>query len=99
MERFSIYWATVKFEDTEEIKMRPILILDDNTSYVLSMPMTSQSPRADEYTIKHWAEAGLKKPTTIRTGKRLTVSTKDIREQIGILHEDDILLLRFRYSL
>lgn len=99
MEKFSIYWAKIKFEDSDDSKIRPILIIDDMTSYVLSMPMTSQSPRGDEYAIKHWKEAGLDKQTTIRTEKRLSVLAVDIHEYIGKLSDEDILILRFRYSI
>jgi hypothetical protein len=99
MERFSIWRAKVKFDDSAEIKERPILVINEQTFFVMSFPITGTSPRANEYVIRHWKEAGLSKPSTIRTGKRMKIQKGDMLNQIGKLVEEDILLLQNRHLL
>jgi hypothetical protein len=99
MERFTIWRAKVKFDESDEIKERSILVVDERTFFVMSFPITGTSPRANEYVIRHWKEAGLSKPSTIRTGRRMKILKDDILNQIGKLAEEDILLLQYRHLL
>lgn len=53
--------------------------------------MTSQPPRLGEYVLRCWKEAGLLKPTTVRTSKRLALDVVNMRRRIGTLSPIDII--------
>ena len=60
MQRYEIWWAQVRFEDTPEIKRRPVLIWND-LAYVIAYKMTSadRGDSREEFRIEYWKEAGL----------------------------------------
>lgn len=93
--KWELWFAYVKFEDDPyKLKERPVLILDNNTAYILSAFITSHIPRSNyfgEYAIKEWKAAGLKKASTIRLSKRLPLVEEDLIYKIGKLHPIDIL--------
>lgn len=94
MSRWDVCIAEVPFEDLPETKIRPVLILDDTAVIIECLKMTGQPPRAGEYVLKNWKEAGLHKPTVVRISKRLALSRERIRKQIGTLSVVDIAELQ-----
>ena len=44
-EPWEIWWADVKFKESDTEKRRPIIVLDDDTVLVLALYVTSASPR------------------------------------------------------
>lgn len=92
---WEIWWAKVKFEDDPSmIKERPVLVISvENASYI-SLKMTSSEPRPDfqgEYQVVEWKQAGLTKPTVIRSSKVLELFKRDFGTKIGNLPLQDIL--------
>lgn len=91
MNRWDIFLADVPFEDVPQSKVRPVLVLDDAAFLVDCLKMTSHPPRAGEYVLQRWREAGLHKPTTVRLSKRLLLHPSVFRKHIGSLHAVDII--------
>ena len=94
------HWAHVVFEDSDEVKRRPVLIIDESNAVIISFKMTG-TDRGDnvrEYRIEKWQEAGLSKPTSVRLDKILHLQKTDLDGKIGRLQEIDIIKIRFRMS-
>ncbi len=86
--RWDIWIAKVGFEAQDGFKIRPVLIIDGTCCCVLSLKITSHTPREGydgEYQIIEWKEAGLMKPSTIRITKRLSLPTDSFVKRIGRL--------------
>lgn len=49
MKQWDVYLADVPFEDLPEVKLRPVIILEDSVIVVDCLKMTSQPPRRGEY--------------------------------------------------
>lgn len=89
--KYDIYLAKVVFEDNKEkAKIRPVLILENNKIYVICYKITSQINKYNEYKILNWEEAGLLKPSMIRTNKKLQINKTDIIKKLGHLSNIDI---------
>ena len=95
-QRWEIWWAYVAFEEGNDGKERPVLILEDGTVCVIALMITSheQRPVYGEYDITKWQSAGLKKPSTIRTTRRLKLDESNLISKIGDLQPFDIVLLQ-----
>lgn len=97
MERYEIWRAKVKFEDSPEIKERPVLIWNDKIFIIAyKMTGTDRGDGKDEYRIKFWKEAGLDKPTSVRLQKVLRLEKKDLLYKIGELDKRERLTFDFR---
>ena len=96
-QKWEIWTARVKYQDTVGEKVRPVLIYDNKTAYFLSFKITSHEPRANfrgEYRIKYWKEAGLHLPSTVRCSEALNLEEADIFSKIGRLDMADIREVR-----
>ena len=90
--RWDIWIAKVKYEDSEEVKVRPVLIVNGMERCVLSLKITSHTPRESfdgEYQVVEWEKAGLIKPSTIRIGKRIILPEEAFIKKIGRLTDID----------
>lgn len=96
MNPYDIYLAEVPFEDVEGAKVRPILILEDKACLISCLPITSNTARSEDYIIKKWKEAGLKKPSAIRILNVLELDVSMIDRKIGTLHPVDIIGIQNR---
>lgn len=97
MNNWEIWWANVKFEDCEQVKCRPVLVVDQRISYILSFKITSHSARKryfGEYEIVQWQAAGLEKPSVVRLSKRLELQESDFVGRMGSLSDSDIMAIR-----
>ncbi len=99
MTKWDVYIAEVPFEDLAEMKVRPVVILEDSVALVDCLKLTSQTPRYGEYVLQKWSEAGLLKPTTVRISKRLALKPDLFRKRIGSLHPIDILEIQKLLSM
>lgn len=97
-EPWDIWWANVKFRESGEEKRRPIIILDDRTAFVLSLYVTSSSPRPgySDYVVQDWEMAGLPKQSTIHLDERLRIEPERILTKIGRISQRDKLLLSLK---
>lgn len=93
LNKWDIWLAKVAFEDEPNIiKNRPVLVMDNTDCLVLSLKITSHSPRMnfkDEYQILKWKEAGLLKPSTLRISKKLLLPKESFIFKLGELHNID----------
>ena len=97
---WEIHWAFVKFEDSDEVKRRPVLIINESRAVIVSLKMTG-TDRGDnirEYRIDEWMEAGLSKPTSVRLDKILYLQKSDLDGKIGELQERDKLRIGLRMN-
>ena len=99
MKRYEIWWANVMFEDTNEVKRRPIMIWND-TAFVIAYKMTTtdRGETREEFRVEHWKEAGLEKPTCIRISKVLRLKKTDLIEKNGELDYRDQLRFELRIA-
>lgn len=89
---FSVQWVRVKFEDSNQSKRRPTIILSIKDGIAIIAPITKHTPRKNyqkEYAIKDWKEAGLKYPSTIRLSKVLSVPVSELTDKVGNLSARD----------
>lgn len=100
VKKWEIHWAFVKFEDSDEVKRRPVLIINESRAAIVSLKMTGTDRGDDvrEYRIVEWAEAGLSKSTSVRLDKILHLQESDLDGKIGELQEIDKLKIGLRMS-
>ena len=97
MERYDIWQAKVKFEESDEAKERPVLIWNNQVFLVAyKMTGTDRGEDPDEYRIRYWKEAGLTKPTSVRLRKVLRLEKGDLLYKIGELDKRERLNFEFR---
>lgn len=90
-DEFDIFIARVPFEDIQQSKIRPVLILHECVYLIDCLKMTSAQPRFGEYVLKEWQKAGLNKETTVRISKRLKLDKANFIKKIGHLQPIDII--------
>ena len=91
--KWDIWVAKVWYDDHSGWKIRPVMILDGSRCLVLSVGITSHSPRENyegEYLIIDWKEAGLDHQSTLRLGDLLNIKKDNFRQRIGRLSDRDI---------
>ena len=93
--KWEIWEAVVPYEDKIGSKKRPVIILSGNEKIVLSIKMTSHTPRhhilEGEYEILQWKEAGLQKPTVAQCSKILKLDEQAFtNKKYGTLTHSDI---------
>lgn len=91
VEMWDVCIADVPYEDLPESKVRPILIVERGAFVIECLKLTGQPPRAGEYVLKMWREAGLHKPTTVRIGKKLKLEINRVRKRVGRLDPVDMI--------
>lgn len=89
--------AKVKFEENDEVKIRPVLIWNSQFFIIgYKMTGTDRGDSEDEYRVRYWKEAGLKKPTNIRLRHILKLEETDMIEKIGELDMRERLRFEMR---
>lgn len=77
MEKYNvgeIWWTNFPFEDSNRMKHRPAIVIDDNRIAVLAMYVTSQD-KDNPYNIEitDWEKAGLKRPSWARIDRIINI--------------------------
>jgi len=95
MKRWEIYWAEVPFEEKDGSKIRPVVILNDRTAFVISFGIYSASPRpfTNDFPIRDWKQTGLDHESTIRVDRRIKIEKQQIHDKIGELSKRDSMIL------
>lgn len=90
---WEVWFAAVRYEDSTEIKNRPVVITSSGKLFVFALKVTTHEPRNEwgEYALQYWQNAGLHKSSTVRVGKRLCLQYSDMVHRIGQLHPIDII--------
>lgn len=88
---WDILKAKIYYQDTNNYKIRPIILLDGINGIYLSLKITSNIKRngLEEYQIIDWQNAGLTKPSNIRLSKLILLPQDYIIEKYGILQLND----------
>ncbi len=84
-------WLTeVEFADGSGVKPRPMLVLfTDNNDSVLAV-VTSAAPRSSlDVEVRDWQAAGLRRPSTVRLDKLVTMSHTRLWARLGALQSND----------
>lgn len=90
---WELWWAEVKFEGSDDSKVRPVIVVGKNVVAIFSLKVTSHEPRNKfygEYELIYWKKAGLEKPSTVRISKFLKLKESDFISKIGDLEAADI---------
>lgn len=93
---WEVWLAAVRFEDSSQVKNRPVIVTSSGDIYVLALKVTSHAPRSDwgEYALRYWQYASLDKPSTVRIGKCLRLQKSDMVHRIGALHPLDVMSIQ-----
>lgn len=89
-----VWLADVLFKGTGQTKQRPVIIIGNELALdvdVIIAPVTSKQPRSQfDVVLEYWKEAGLLKPSVVRTSKIISVHGSELKRQIGLLHIHDL---------
>ncbi len=87
-----VWWTQFPFEDKNENKRRPAIVIDDDKIAVLAMMVTSKE-KAHPFCIKidDWKEAGLKIPSWARIDRIIKMEEWRMERKIGNLTERDLV--------
>ena len=99
--KWEIWWAIVQYEDTNEKKKRPVLILENNSvaSVIGVAKVTTHSPRnMYDYQISDLESCGLKKDSVIRFDKKIPIKETQLIYKVGKLNKKDIFQIKARFK-
>jgi mRNA interferase MazF len=95
---FGVYTAQFPFLDTQEAKIRPIIIIgkpQGQHKIVAVVPISSKSTLEEvDSALHHWSAEGLLKPSVARVHRLTTILQSDIIAELGELARDDSQNLR-----
>ncbi|MFB9276632.1 type II toxin-antitoxin system PemK/MazF family toxin [Cohnella cellulosilytica] len=92
--RGDIYFVLYPFDDMEEEKGRPGIILHTREDRSIVIKVTSHDERQydnKDIIIEHWREAGLKEPSVARCSQFVPLHHDKILSYLGKLHDEDLL--------
>ena len=90
MEKFDIYMADIKFEDTDNAKTRPSIILQESPENIIVIKVTSQKhTKVPQYELQDWVQEGLWKKSYVDLNKVYKIKKDNIKQILGRLTEVD----------
>ena len=95
-----VWWTRFPFEDTNELKTRPAIILDVDVLLVLSVRVTKHLPRDNDkhdIPILYWKDAKLKLASTARISKTIPIPKRNFLNKIGELDTEDFDKVKTQY--
>ena len=95
--KWEIWLVNMPFEEGIGAKVRPALILDPQSVFILVGKMTSRPPRTNypyEYPLADWQGAGLICQTTLRLSKRVRLAPAAFIRRVGVLQPVDQVNVR-----
>ena len=97
--KYEFWWAKVKYEDCDEVEVRPVLVIGEYAFIVAyKATKTDRGNSGSELRLIYWKEAGLKEETSIRLEKVLKLTKGDMLEKIGNLDPRDRMRLELRIT-
>lgn len=86
-----VWWTQFPFEDSDEDKHRPAIVIDDNTIAVLAMMVTSKE-KNNPFCVKidDWKDAGFKIESWARIDRIINMDEWRMDRKIGNLSEGDL---------
>jgi mRNA interferase MazF len=95
---FGVYTAQFPFLDSEEMKIRPVIVISkpQGPHKVIAIVPVSSRPIREEVdtTIAKWSEAGLLKPSVARVHRLTTMLQADLIAELGALDQKEIRTLQ-----
>lgn len=87
-----VWWTQFPFEESDESKHRPAIVIDDDKIAVLAMMVTSKE-KSNPYSIKidDWQQAGLTVESWARIDRIVSMDEWRMDKKIGDLSEADLL--------
>lgn len=86
-----VWWTHFPFDDADDEKHRPAIVIDDNTIAVLTMYVTSKKKNYPfDIEITDWKEAGLIVPSWARIDKIISIAEWRMGSKIGELTQRDL---------
>ncbi|MEC0167361.1 type II toxin-antitoxin system PemK/MazF family toxin [Paenibacillus graminis] len=92
--RGDVYLVLYPFDDGEEEKLRPGIVLDTQGNRSIVIKVTSHDVRAadpKDLIIQHWKQAGLSQPSVARCSQYVPLHHEKIGRFLGTLHDEDML--------
>lgn len=90
---FGVYTAQFPFLDSQETKIRPVIIIgrpQGQHKIVAVIPVSSKIVQEDaDVRLHHWSDAGLLKPSIARVHRLTTMLQSDLIAELGELAQDD----------
>lgn len=94
-----VWWTLFPFDDIDETKRRPAIVIDEETIAVFAMKLTSKE-KDSPYCIKieDWKEAGLTVESFARIEQVVRIEEQNMIKKIGDLSERDLLKIMQLYA-
>lgn len=96
IKQWDVWYAEVKFQEGDQSKDRPVVVVDPQEMVVVALKVTSHPPRHrwGEYEIIRWESAGLEKESTVQVHEHIYLQPTDFRRKAGHLQPIDISAIR-----
>lgn len=92
-----LWWVDYPFEDVNGSKVRPALVIitknDDEEIGCTKVTGTLERKRGNDFIIKEWQKANLKKESLVELRKRKLIHKDKFKTKIGNLDRSDLLQL------
>ncbi len=90
-----VWWIHFPYEELDNLKRRPAIVIDDDTIAILAMYVTSKNKENSYYSveIRDWDVTGLKQPSWARIDKIVSVSEWNMDCKIGKLSSRDLVMI------
>ncbi|MDR2073770.1 MAG: type II toxin-antitoxin system PemK/MazF family toxin [Oscillospiraceae bacterium] len=88
--KWDLFWAKVKYEDIEDFKIRPVVVIGEEEVLISALKCTSKLNKKFSYFVKYWEKSGLCKPTAIKIDKIIKITKRNLERKIGRLDPEDI---------
>lgn len=95
---FGVYTARFPFLDSEETKIRPVIVISKPQGphkVIAIVPVSSRPTREDaDVMITEWSKAGLLKPSIARIHRLTTMLQTDLIADLGELDQEGVQVLQ-----
>jgi len=90
---FGVYTAQFPFLDTQEVKIRPVIVVSrpqGQHKILAVVPTSSKSPLEEvDVVLSRWPDEGLLKPSVARIHRLTTMLQSDLIAELGELAQND----------
>ena len=95
---FGLYTARFPFLDSEETKIRPVIVISKpqgQHKVIAIVPVSSRLTSEEvDMVIAEWSEAGLLKPSVARVHRLTTMLQTDLIADLGVLSTEEVQALQ-----
>lgn len=88
-----VWWVQFPYSDKNEVKRRPVIVIDERTMAILAMYVTTKNKSYNPYSIpiEDWKSAGLNRESWTIIDKIVNIEECNIDLQIGVLSQRDLV--------